>query len=135
MSAPTHNFTGDLLYVADIISEEVAQALVDRLPGIEVKIPKTWSKNSVLAMLDRKYADALIAKFPGDVFYIPTGKVSVDTRKKARNLRKDGKTNTEIALKLGITERHVRSLLNSDPRLPRRHDPRQIDMFAQSGSK
>ena len=125
-----HHFTGDLRYVADIVGPEIAQALKDNLLGIEVKIPKTWSKNSVLTKLDRETADILIAHFPGDVLYVPTGKISSSTKKKAYTLRKEGKTNTEIALSLGVTERHVRGLLNSDPRLPRKHDLRQIDMFS-----
>lgn len=126
-----HNFTGDLMYVADTISIEAAQAMLNILPGIEVKVPKVWSENSPLCLLPKHIAEKIIATFPGDVFYIPTGKVSTDTRKKVVQLRKDGKTNTAIALELHITERHVRGLLNSGPRLPRHHDPRQIDMFAK----
>lgn len=126
-----HNFTGDLMYVADTISIEAAQAMLDILPGLEVKVPKSWSDNSPLCLLPKDIAEQIIAMFPGDVFYIPTGKVSMDTRKNAQDLRKAGKTNTQIALELHITERHVRGLLNSDPRLPRNHDPRQIDMFGK----
>lgn len=125
-----HNFTGDIADVADICGIEIAQALVDNLPGIEVKIPKRWSQNSVLVHLERAMADVLIENFPGDIFYVPTGKGSTETRELARTLRLAGSTNTEIALQLGITERHVRGLLNSELPAPRKVDPRQIDMFA-----
>jgi hypothetical protein len=128
-----HGFTGDMADVADICGTYIAQALVDNLPGIEVKIPKVWSPSNILARLDRKVADILIANFPGDVFYIPTGKGSADTRVKARSLRLAGKSNTEIALELGVTERHVRGLLNSELPAPRYVDSRQIDMFDVDG--
>jgi len=126
-----HDFTGDMADVADICGTDIAQALVNSLPGIEVKIPKTWSQHNVLARLERAIADVLIENFPGDVFYIPTGKGSTETRQQARTLRLEGKTNTEIALQLGITERHVRGLLNSELPAPRKVDSRQIDMFSK----
>ena len=130
----SHDFTGDMADVADICGIEIAQALVEQLPGIEIKVPKVWSKNSVLARLERAIADVLIDTFPGDIFYVPTGKGSSETRIKARTLRLEGKSNTEIALQLGITERHVRGLLNSELPAPRKVDPRQIDMFVKPDS-
>ncbi len=126
-----HQFTKDMKDVADTIGVEVAQNLVDTLPGLEVKIPKVWSPDSVLALLDRKTADVLIKFYPGDILYVPTMKFSAETRPAAIRLHAQGRSNRQIALELKVTERHIRNLLNSEPRL-KKHDHRQIDMFASS---
>jgi len=123
-----HEFTGDMADVAEYCGADIARALCEKLPGIEIKIPSVWTETSMLAALPRKVADAIIASFSAERLYIPTDKHSPNTRGKARALHKDGLTNPEIALQLGVSERHVRSLLNSEQG-NRRADPNQIEMF------
>lgn len=120
-------FTGDMADVSALCGQDVALALVETLPGLEVKIPREWSGKSMLRHLPREVAEKLIKTFPAETLYIPTQKGSANTRIQAKSLRGEGRTNAEIALELGITERHVRGLLNSSG--CRARDPRQIEMF------
>lgn len=125
-----HKFTGDMALLAETCGVKIAKRLVDVLPGIEVKVPKEYSEASILAQLDRETADIIIDYCPGSILYVPTGKASVKTRPAAHKMRAEGRTNCEIALALEVTERHVRALLQYAPRLPKKADPRQIDMFS-----
>lgn len=126
---PEHDFIGDMRDVADTLGINIAQHMVDVLPGIEIKIPLRWSKDSALSMLNRKIADIVIACYPGDVIYVSTGRNSENRRPNAIRLRGEGKTNREIAIQLKVSERQIRHLLNTEPRL-KKPDPRQIELFA-----
>lgn len=126
--APLH-LTEDMEDVQAICGDDVAQELLNKLPGVEVKVPARWSANNPLARIDRDKAERLIKDLAGNKFYVPTHIGRTDTRRAALQLRGEGQSTIEIALELKVSERHVRNLLSGKP-LPRRkiHDDRQVDL-------
>lgn len=123
------HLTEDMRDVAEICGDDVAEELLAKLPGVEVKVPAKWSAHNPLARIDRAKAERLILDFAGNKFYVPTHSDRLDTRKLARQMAQDGQNTIDIALKLNVSERHVRNLL-SGKRLARRRvvDDRQIDL-------
>ncbi|KZL29430.1 hypothetical protein [Pseudovibrio sp. WM33] len=123
------HLTEDMRDIYDICGKEMVEELLSKLPGVEVKIPLKWSQNNPLALIDRVFADLLIAELPGNKIYIPTHVGRGETREAALKMRKDGMTTLAIGLELGVSERYARTLV-SGKKLPRRKpvDPRQIDL-------
>ncbi len=123
------HLTEDMEDVQAICGEDVARELMEKLPGVEVKVPARWSASNPLARIDRDKAERLIKDLAGNKFYVPTHIGRTDTRRAALALRNEGQSTIEIALELKVSERHVRNLLSGKP-LPRRkiHDERQIDL-------
>lgn len=119
--------TEDMADIAAICGDEIAQALMERLPGIEIKIPAAYSPSNPLAKLERAHADILIKELAGNKIYIPTKQGRVDTRAQAHKLADDGLTTMDIALALHVSERHIRTLLSTKA-LPRKVDDRQLDL-------
>jgi len=121
--------TEDMRDIAETLGEHVVVELMAKLKGVEVKVPLRWSQNNPLCRLDRKIADLIISTYPGDKFYIPNQFERVDNRALVAQLLKDGMSTIDIALKLELSERHVRNLA-AGRKLPRKQkiDDRQIDL-------
>ncbi len=119
----------DMRDIYDICGEGVVEELLNKLPGVEVKIPLKWSPSNPLARIERVLADLLIAELPGNKIYIPTHVGRGETRQAALKMREDGMTTLAIGLELGVSERYARTLV-SGKRLQRRKvvDPRQVDL-------
>ncbi|WP_102866751.1 hypothetical protein [Pseudovibrio exalbescens] len=125
----TRQLTEDMRDVCEICGEDVALELLTKLPGVEVKVPARWSEANPLSRISRDKAERLIADFAGNKLYVPTHADRLDTRKIARQMAQDGQNTIDIALRLNVSERHVRNLLSGKrlPR-PRKVDDRQIDL-------
>ncbi|EFO32475.1 hypothetical protein TRICHSKD4_2274 [Roseibium sp. TrichSKD4] len=131
MSGSSLFHTEDMADIAAICGDDVALELLEKLPGVEVKIPTQWTEDNPLSRLSRETAETLIATFPGDKFYIPTkkGRASIAT---AKRMKKEGFKNCDIAFELHVSERYVRDLVR-EGRGGRRArarvvDDRQIDL-------
>ena len=123
------SYTEDLADIAAICGEDVADELLAKLPGIEIKVPLHWREDHPLALIDRDKADCIIRHLSGNKFYIPTRTDRTDNRAEALKLHATGLSTIEIALKLHVSERYIRMIL-SDKRIPirRKCDDRQIDL-------
>ena len=119
--------TEDMSMIADILGRDVVNELMTKLPGIEVKVPLHWTEDNPLARLKRETADLLIKSFPGDKFYVPTRIRQLDNKAEVRRLASEGLSTIDIAIRLRISERYVRMCM-AGKALPRRTDPRQIDI-------
>ncbi|MCT4654379.1 MAG: hypothetical protein N4A65_01080 [Cohaesibacter sp.] len=119
--------TEDMNLIADILGMPIVEELMQKLPGIEIKVPTLWTKENPLSRLSRETADLIISNFPGDKFYVPTRLQPFDKKIEARRLADEGKSPLDIALTLRISERYVRMLLAGKV-LPRRFDERQLDI-------
>lgn len=127
---PKHLFKDDLADVADILGEDVAQELFNKLPGIEFKVPMQFSIHNPLAHIDREIAERIIAEFPGDKFYIPVKIEPTDKIIRIREQVKAGKSPREVALNVHVTERYVRKVMaDHGIKKPRQVDPNQIDLI------
>ena len=116
-------FTGDLKDVAEILGPEVARELRRVAGGLFLTIPETPPEDGPLAELPADMARKLCATFPRDRLYIAKGAPRPgETRARVLRLRREGMTIQQIARRLRITDRQVRSHL-SRARLPTRDAP------------
>ena len=133
-------FTGDMADVAEICGADVAEAVLETLPGLNVYIPLKRQENGLIAKLDEAIAERLIQHFGGDRIYVSDpSKPVASKRAQVKDMAEAGLTVQEIALELGITERRVyqlRQLIGLEGVAPKqkRNDPRQIDLFDQAAS-
>ncbi|WP_310620905.1 hypothetical protein [Flexibacterium corallicola] len=138
MSGVGLSLSDDMSAVLEHCGEEVAQELMDRLPGVEIKVPLAYSKGNPLTRLEVETAECIIEKFAGEKLYVPTTAVRIDKVAAAREMRKEGKTSLEVALALEVSERYARTLLSRTglPK-PRRVHPDQIDLedYLKAASK
>lgn len=123
-------FSEDMADIADICGQAVALELLSVLPGVEIKVPLTFSPDNPLSRLKRETADLLIKELAGNKFYVPTRRERIDTKAAARRLNREGQSSLEIALALHVSERYVRILLADRKRPAKRVkvDERQIDL-------
>lgn len=119
--------TEDMNLIGDILGMPIVEELMQKLPGIEIKVPTHWTKENPLSRLNQETADLIIGNFPGDKFYVPTRLQPLDKKAEARRLADEGHSPLDIALTLRISERYVRMLL-SGKSLPRYVDERQLDI-------
>ena len=129
MSASALFYTEDMQDIADICGHDVALELLQKLPGVEIKVPLHWSAENPLARISREAADKIIEAAPGTKFYVPT-RTDRASKTKARQLHGEGKSTLDIALELHVSERYVRMLLQGRKALPkpRKVDDRQVDL-------
>lgn len=110
--------------LAETLGLGIVIKLVEHFGGVELRIPHKLSANHKLMKLGLEHAEALCEYCPEDTILVP---VSLDRKRlKSRvNLLADkGLKRWEIALELGITQRHVRRLANGATA-----NTNQIDMF------
>lgn len=108
--------------VAEALGLPIVIKLVRHFGGAEISIPKKMSAGHPLRVaLGKEDAEALAGYLGNSQIYVPMMK-----RSRVRDvlaLEAKGRNRTEIALALGMSQRHVR-------RLASKHvDDRQIDLF------
>ena len=125
MNGPTPRYSGDIADIIDLLGMEDAAIIVERLGGIDLKVPGCAQPGHALMRLPEDVRKRFLAAFsPGEMLYIPRS--LGDKQAMAAELAAEGKTQEEIALTLGVSMRTVRNWKKS---LPKPRDDRQIDMF------
>ncbi len=122
----SENLAPDLL---ELLGEEAFFALVEAHAGIRLYVPADPHRSKLPETIGHDAALRLARAYPG-------GYIRVPLAREFRTVRytRSGMTNSEIARRLGVTERGVEQLLKrartQEPvRRPRKKDPRQLDMF------
>lgn len=121
--------------VAEICGDDVARELCEKLPGIDLYIPKTPKEKSRVNELSEATAASLVENFGGDTLGVPSSRrSSQDTFNEIETLVDKGLTTQEIALKLGITQSYVFKLRRESgaTRIANKPDPRQLPLFEES---
>lgn len=116
------NVKSDIEFVAEVISVDVARRLVECYPGVELRIPMKIKKTThhLVTSLGMRNAKALCRYAGADTIHVPRflpyalkPKDAQSRNEIIRELVLEGVSRREIALKLGLTQRHVRRLINS----------------------
>jgi hypothetical protein len=121
---PTENTFGDtwkpcgnetLDDVARSVSADLARLLLACYPGVEVRIPhKLKPTHHFVENLGWKNALLLCAYMPEDTLNVPLRPFSKTLRNdRIRELLEAGACRRDMALELGITQRHVRRLISA----------------------
>lgn len=129
---PVTDWRGDMADVADICGEDVARELCEKLPGIQLYVPKSPKEESRVNRLEKAAAERLIMHFGGDTLRVPSSRRSSrETFEAVEALIDKGLTTQEIALRLGITQAYVFKVRRQAgaPRIAHRPDPRQLPLF------
>lgn len=100
--------------VADVVGEEDALRLARACGGVETRVPRDHAAHHIWrsAVGAGSFAK-LVHVFGGRLVSLPRGLHVASPRRRAEvlELHASGRTAREIALRLGLTERHVRRLL------------------------
>lgn len=125
MNGSTPRYSGDIADIIDLLGMDDAAIIVERLGGIDLKVPASVASGHALMRLPEGVRQRFLGAFsPGEMLYIPRS--LGDKQALAAELAAEGKTHEEIALTLGVSMRTVRNWKKS---LPAPRDDRQIDMF------
>ncbi len=121
--------------IAEKCGEQVAEALMNELPGTRFYVPQKLTKNGPLARINEECALALIAEYAGETLYIPS-KFSMRPSLQERfdeieALIDAGLTTSQIAAKLGISQTYVFQIRKNmgAPKISKKPDPRQLPLF------
>lgn len=126
--------------VAEKCGVNVAEALMEELPGTRFYVPKKFTENGPLAPLGKELAEAFIAEYAGDIVYIPS---KLEARPTAQQrfgeieaLVDAGLTTSQIAAKLGISQARVFQIRREvgAPKISKKPDPRQLAFFEDPDS-
>ncbi len=121
--------------IAEKCGGHVAKALMRTLPGTRFYVPKKYTEKGPLADLEKEDAEALIAEFAGEIIYVPsllaTRTKPEDRFEEVEKLVDEGLTTSEIAARLGITQRHVHNIRNAAgaPKIANKVHPDQLPLF------
>ncbi|MDN5785730.1 Mor transcription activator family protein [Pseudorhodobacter sp.] len=97
-----------------------ALKLMQAFGGLDLKFPKSPAPDHPVAVaLGMDDALALCQHFGGNQIYVPKpgGRRRPTRRKAVLALQDQGRSRAEIARALGLSERHVRHLANTEPEL------------------
>ncbi|WP_320200512.1 helix-turn-helix domain-containing protein [Agrobacterium sp. rho-13.3] len=110
--------------VADTLGIGIALKLIAHFGGTEIKFPKNPADDHViLVALGKEDGKAVCEYLAGDFIYIPHGRPRKSVRSDVLELERQGKTRSEIARVLGISQRWVREVANENP-------PEEPDLFS-----
>lgn len=59
-------WSGDMAGVAAVCGDDVARELCEKLPGIWLYIPRSWTDDTMLHRIDKAKAERLMAALGGD---------------------------------------------------------------------
>lgn len=103
---------GAMGYIVDMLGAALRDKMVATMGGTSIKVPTRikalTDEHPLVRNLGRLDAEELVAIMPGEAFYIPSGSANDGKRESVAALVKAGKTNSEIARELGISDRQVR---------------------------
>lgn len=112
-----------LIDVAETLGLPIAFKLIEHYGGTEIKFPKhPAADHHVLQALGKDDGLALCNFLSGGLIYIPHMRVRRSARADVLSLQEQGRSRREIALLLGISQRHVRRMANREPSA-------QLDLF------
>lgn len=121
--------------VAEKCGVRVARALMRQLPGTQLYVRKNYAERGPLARLDKEDAEALIDAFAGQYIDVPSllaTRVKPEERfADVENLVDDGLTTSEIAARLGVSQRYVFKIRQAAgaPRIANKPHPDQLPLF------
>jgi Mor family transcriptional regulator len=111
--------------IVDTLGISVALKLVRHFGGVDVKFPKSPSDDHpVIIALGKEDGLALCSFMGGGGMYVPHMRARRSVRRDVQELQDSGRDHREIARMLGISQRHVRRVANSEPQ-----PTNQIDLF------
>lgn len=120
-------------YLPPLLREIVARtdlaaalALVRAYGGIRLYVPVKFDPDHPLAkLIGHAHLAALVERYAGDILEIPKGEIAVKAaRDKQIRAERGSYSQAQLALRHGLTERHIRTILG-----PEEEDDRQIGMF------
>ncbi len=122
----SENLAPDLLAM---LGEKAFFALVEAHAGIRLYVPADPHRSQLPETIGYDAALRLARAYPGGYIRIPLARVF-----RTIQYTRSGMSNSEIARRLGVTERGVEQLLQrartQEPvHRPRKKDPRQLEMF------
>lgn len=121
----TKDLPESLVDVAEALGMGVALKIMEHYGGLEVKFPRVPPiDHPVIKALGETDGYALCEMLSGISIYIPHGKPRQSARAQAIALDARGFTRAEIAKELGISQRHVRRVINTPV-----DDPAQLSLF------
>lgn len=95
--------------LADYLGEQNAEKLVELCVGQRIHVPVRWTPTCATAFLGEKLGCALSEAFAREKLEIPRKTHDTNVRNlQVQRLWDEGKSNNEIAVELGYTERHAR---------------------------
>lgn len=103
-----------LIDVAETFGLGVALTLMQHFGGQEVEFPRRRPAPSLVKALGEQRAWDLCHFLSGQRIYVPHGKSRLK-RLEVQRLSESGRGRREIAVALGISQRHVRRLANRPP--------------------
>ncbi len=121
--------------VAEKCGDHVARALMRQLPGTQLYVRKNYAEKGPLARLEKADAEALIGAFAGQYIDVPS---LLATRTKPEDrfsdveaLIDEGLTTSEIAARLGVSQRYVFKIRKAAgaPRIANKVHPDQLPLF------
>ena len=118
MSEPTppalHGCPASLLDVAETLGMGVVLRLVAAFGGREVKFPRRpAADHEVVRALGPDAAAAVCELLSGSTIYVPHGRARRSARDEVLALDAQGARRGEIAVRLGLSQRHVRRVANA----------------------
>lgn len=127
MSIETDLLPESMADLVDIIGLPAVLRLMEAFGGTELWVPeRLFYNHKLLEALDGEAAQSLCEYMAGSRIRVPRGAAIIrEVRNRAiRRERHQGAKLDELALRYKITDRHVLTILNSEP-----EDDRQQDMF------
>ena len=121
------DYTGHMADVAERCGRDVADQVSEVLHGLNLYVPVEPKEGTPLDKLDEEVAAALRLEFGGSYIYVSRPRTPEVDAGEVNRLLAEGLTVQDVALKLGISERHVFRL--KDGRIARAPDPRQLQFF------
>ena len=109
--------------IAEALGLRVVINLIENFGGVELKVPHKLKDSHKLLKLGLEDANALCLYCPGDTLLVPKSLKHGNLAKRIAELEQHH-TRDEVALILGVTQRHVRRVANSSPK-----PTNQIDLF------
>lgn len=110
--------------IAQTFGLKLVFLLVEHFAGVELRIPHTLKPDHKLMVLGEENARLLCDYCPTDTILVPMSLNRAHLAAKVALLESHGVKRWKIARELGITQRHVRRLANSEP-----SNSNQIDFF------
>lgn len=124
--------------LSDIMGLNAALSLVRTMPGVRVYVPANMTESNAIAQIvGMEAAQKLSKHFAGDRIQLPSIKLQLQDIQ-LYQLKADGFSNKDCALKMGVTERTIERRLAhhreggfSSQELALNRDERQLDLWSE----